>query len=146
MDQVKLSKRIEQLIAKLDSVDDICCARLRGHNVTYLVLNMQQIQFKAECAEREKECLGTNTPKVKIWIDRVKHTLDDVDHLLDESSKEDLKPHYKKNKKLHIFFSSLKQLAFDLKLADKIKDLTTRMKSLRKFNEFTNQNIFSSEN
>ncbi|PNX55830.1 hypothetical protein L195_g049461 [Trifolium pratense] len=142
MDEVKLSKRIEQLMTKLDSVDEKCCARLRGHNVTYLVLNMQQIRFKAQCAEKENVA---NTRKVKIWLEKVKCTLDDVDNLLDESSKEDLRPLDKKNKKSHIFFSSLRQLAFDLKMANKIKNLTERTKCLGKFTAFTNPNMVSSQ-
>ncbi|PNX87955.1 hypothetical protein L195_g044055 [Trifolium pratense] len=145
MAEDKLSKRIEQLIKKLDSVDDKCCARLRGHNVAYLVLNMQHIQYSAECAEREKEWTGSNTSKVEIWLKKLKFTLDDIDHLLDKSSKEDLRPRDKKNNKVHIFSSSLRQLVFDLKMANKIKDLTERTKKLRKFTDFIKPIIFSSQ-
>lgn len=128
-----LSYTIDQLIKKLESMD--VKAYIRGDGVKNLVQSMHSIRTLALYAETQHKQLGTNGFEVKIWLKKLKDALDDIMHLLNDFSTQDLRHQNKKDKKVKIF-SSLNQLAFSFKMTNKIKALTKRIKGLRKFSNF----------
>jgi DNA replication protein DnaC len=97
---------------------------------------MRSVHTLALSADTQQKQLGNNSREVKIWLKKLKDALDDVLHLLDDFSAEDLRRQEKKDKKFQIFFSSSNQFFFSSKMAAKVKELTKRIEGLQKFSNF----------
>jgi hypothetical protein len=95
--------------------------------------NLYVIKRVVLCAEKFERKHGIYTYAVQVWLKKLKDALDDVVHLLDQFSTQDLKK--KNSRNLQIFFSSSNHLVFSFNMSTKIKDLAKRTASLKIFCE-----------
>ncbi|XP_030446171.2 putative disease resistance protein RGA3 [Syzygium oleosum] len=77
--------------------------------------------------------------QVKLWLKRLKDVLYDVQDLLDDVATEDLRwkvtSGNKMSKVVHIFFSKSNQLAYRLKVANKIQELRKKLDQVKNHRE-----------
>ncbi|AET02580.1 NB-ARC domain disease resistance protein [Medicago truncatula] len=88
-------------------------------------------EIKAAVLDAEEQQQGPNNYRIKLWVEKLKDTLDDRQVLTKD----------KKAKKVRIFLSSSNQLLFSFNMAQKIKKLRKRIEGLnvdRKIFNFTN--------
>jgi hypothetical protein len=128
----KLSNKIQQLIDKMGSID-VKSWNIRGDHFQNLGENLYVIKRVVLCAEKFERKHGIYTYAVQVWLKKLKDALDDVVHLLDQFSTQDLKK--KNSRNLQIFFSSSNHLVFSFNMSTKIKDLAKRTASLKIFCE-----------
>ncbi|XP_048133318.1 putative disease resistance protein RGA3 [Rhodamnia argentea] len=96
--------------------------------------------IQAVLSDAEKQQL--HNQQVKLWLKRLKDVLYDVQDLLDDVATEDLRRKVasgnKMSKAVRVFFSKSNQLAYRLKVGNKIQELRKKLDRIKTDKEFLN--------
>ncbi|XP_056175198.1 putative disease resistance protein RGA1 [Syzygium oleosum] len=111
----------------------LCGAKDELESLKETVQTIQAVLLDAEKQEWHNN-------QVKLWLKRLKHVLYDVQDLLDDGATEDLRRKVtsgnKMLKEVRVFFSKSNQLAYHLKVANKIQELKKKLDRIKEDRKF----------